>query len=112
MRRGTIALLIFATMLSLSGCQRLGIYTQTDIDEKNDQMPELEQQLQSSKEISDELNSRLSDLQSASEDLQTNFDRLQSENWNDVMPESRVYRKRLNQLKSKHYLPQMTFFQP
>lgn len=87
MSQGTTAILIFATLLSLTGCQKLGIYTHTDIDERNDLIVALVQQLQSARENADELDSRLSDLQGASDDLQTSVDRLQSENWRDVVPD-------------------------
>jgi septal ring factor EnvC (AmiA/AmiB activator) len=87
LRKKVISVLVFATMFCLSGCQELNICTQTDIDRKNGQIAALEMQLQSARENADELKSRLSDLQDASEDLQANVDRLKSENWRDVVPD-------------------------
>jgi peptidoglycan hydrolase CwlO-like protein len=71
----------------LSGCARIGIYTQNDIDERDSQIADLQEQLQTAKNYAGELQSRLDDLQNASQDLQSNVERLQSEDWSNVVPD-------------------------
>lgn len=56
------------------------------MDEKISQIENLEQQIYSAKEYSEELN-QLDDLRSASEVLQTNVERLHNENWSNVTPD-------------------------
>ena len=64
---------IIVSMLLLSGCHAAGIYTQQDIDAKDKQIAELKDHIE--------------ELESASNDLRANVDRLQSENWRDVVPD-------------------------
>ncbi|UNK49901.1 hypothetical protein MNR01_02360 [Lysobacter sp. S4-A87] len=92
--RRLLCLTTAITVILASGCQPLGIYTQGDIDEqqseideKDERIAELEAKLQLANEHADELESRLEDLQSASDDLQSNVQRLQYENWRDVVPD-------------------------
>lgn len=80
------AALVVAVLL-LVGCQGDAVYTQADIDERDDRIAELEDQLSSARSRAEELESRLQDLQSASENLQANVDRLDFENWRDVVPD-------------------------
>lgn len=85
--RNVIFPTLFITLsLCTSSCQKLGIYTQADMDNKTNQIVLLQEHLQSAKEESEELNNRLSELQSASEELQENVDSLQTDNWIDVIP--------------------------
>jgi len=56
-------------------------------DERDDRIAELEAQLKEAREIAAELETRQSDVESATNDLNDNVDRLASENWRDVIPD-------------------------
>ena len=64
---------LFLSAILLSGCHEVGIYTQRDIDVRDGKIASLKSSIEA--------------LQSANEDLRSNIDRLQSENWRDVVPD-------------------------
>ena len=56
-------------------------------DERDERIAELEAQVEEARSNAEDLQNAQDELRSASADLQYNVDRLQSENWRDVVPD-------------------------